>query len=307
MPGGNDWLFRRNARRRIADTSDSRYCYSVWLRHLVLANQYGVAAGVPNAVAELGPGDSLGTGLAALLSGAKTYYAFDVVNRTANERNIKIFEELITLFKDRENIPDSKEFPTIKTKLDSYKFPSEVLSDEIMDAALKNERIDHIKTDLIKSDNNDTRLSSIRFVVPWNDKRIILESSIDMIFSMSVLEHIDDIPATYQTAYRWLKKHGFMSHEIDYKCHGHHPKWNGHWTYSDLIWRIIRGNRHYLINREPHSTHIRVLRNNNFQVIADLTKHDYSGIRRNELSGRFKNLSNHDLCTCNTFLLSVKN
>ncbi|MBM4372890.1 MAG: hypothetical protein FJ098_14650, partial [Deltaproteobacteria bacterium] len=60
-------------RRGTGGTGSARYCYSVWLRHLVLAKDRGLLDQVPATVAELGPGDSIGIGLAALLSGATAY------------------------------------------------------------------------------------------------------------------------------------------------------------------------------------------------------------------------------------------
>ena len=45
------------------------YCYSVWLRHLTIITK-AVPNFAPKVVVELGPGDSLGLGCAALLSGA---------------------------------------------------------------------------------------------------------------------------------------------------------------------------------------------------------------------------------------------
>ena len=54
-------------------TESARYCYSVWLRHLCLAQSADPRLGVPRVVAELGPGDSIGIGLAALLSGVEKY------------------------------------------------------------------------------------------------------------------------------------------------------------------------------------------------------------------------------------------
>ena len=50
-------------------TVSARYCYGVWLRHMKMAREAGLDTN-PRVVAELGPGDSLGIGLAALLAGA---------------------------------------------------------------------------------------------------------------------------------------------------------------------------------------------------------------------------------------------
>jgi len=60
-------------------TDSARYCYSVWLRHLVMAKRNGLNP-YPRIVAELGPGDSLGIGLAALISGCDKYFALTSLN-----------------------------------------------------------------------------------------------------------------------------------------------------------------------------------------------------------------------------------
>ena len=65
-------------------TSSARYCYSVWLRHLIRAGETGLST-QPKVVAELGPGDSLGIGLAALVSGSSLYYALDIVPYAATQ------------------------------------------------------------------------------------------------------------------------------------------------------------------------------------------------------------------------------
>ena len=74
-------------------TINSRYCYSVWMRHLINLNSTGTE--LPAIVAELGPGDSLGIGFAALLSGCTKIYAFDVVKYWDNDRNVKIFDDIV--------------------------------------------------------------------------------------------------------------------------------------------------------------------------------------------------------------------
>ena len=81
--------------------------YSVWLRHLVKLKEAG-SKNIPKRIIELGPGDSLGVGLAALLSGSDQYTALDVHKYSDIKSNLKIFDELIELFKKREPIPNGK-------------------------------------------------------------------------------------------------------------------------------------------------------------------------------------------------------
>jgi len=63
IPGSNYILPRIE---KVAPNS-ALYCYGVWIKHLTMLREYGETT-IPNAIAEIGPGDSLGTGLAALLS-----------------------------------------------------------------------------------------------------------------------------------------------------------------------------------------------------------------------------------------------
>src|SRR5450631_2613031 len=77
-------------------TISGRYCYSVWLWHLVYAANSGLQTR-PRVVAELGPDDSLGTGIAALLSGAEQYFALDAVSHANAEHNLGILDELVAL------------------------------------------------------------------------------------------------------------------------------------------------------------------------------------------------------------------
>ena len=86
VPGMNNFLLRRTG-----GTESARYCYSVWLRHLIMAYKNGLKSH-PQIIAELGPGDSLGMGLAALLSGAELYYGFDVVRYAHPKTNLSIFK-----------------------------------------------------------------------------------------------------------------------------------------------------------------------------------------------------------------------
>lgn len=306
LPSGNDYLYRRYEKNKVGvGTFSARYCYSVWLRHLVLAHQQGAINSVPETVGELGPGNSLGAGLAALISGTTNYYAFDVIPHIKTGSNLLLFDELVGLFRARAPLPDSKEFPAIKTEPGSYEFPESILTDEKLESALNTQRLARIRNDLANICEGAS--GRIRYIVPWNDPNIISLSSVDMIFSMSVLEHVVDLQHTYLSCYQWLKPGGCMSHEIDFGCHGHSACWNGHWACSDLVWRIIRGNRPYLLNLEPHSTHTRILRENQFEVICSIPYLDDTGVTRGNLAAKFQQLTDADLRTRYAYLLTRKN
>ena len=280
-------------------TDNARYCYSVWLRHLVLAHQNNLCTVPPPVVAELGPGDSLGIGLAALLSGVDLYYGLDVVNYAAHQRNISIFNELVELFRQRAPIPGGSEFPQIKPYLDSHDFPLRILTEDRLRVALAEDRITQIRHSLAHPNVKD---ALIKYVVPWYSVDAIQRASVDMIFSQAVLEHVDDLPGTYQAMAAWLKPNGFMSHQIDFRCHGTAGEWNGHWTYSDWYWRLMRGKRAYLINRQPYSTHTRLLQETGFKVVGVKKVETPSKIGPEKLASRFRNMSYTDLTISGAFI-----
>src|SRR3954470_22636372 len=86
---------RRFMVRGTGGTCSARYCYTVWMRHLIKADAASIPT-VNSCVAELGPGDSLGSGFAALLSGADRYVALDAKSHANPEQNLAIFEELVS-------------------------------------------------------------------------------------------------------------------------------------------------------------------------------------------------------------------
>jgi hypothetical protein len=73
-----------------------------------------------------------------------------------------------------------------------------------------------------------------------------------MAISQVALEHVDNLEKIYELLSIWLIPQGFMSHVIDFKSHGTSNKWNGHLTYSDLVWKIMKGNRKYFLNRHTY-------------------------------------------------------
>lgn len=283
-------------------TVSARYCYSVWLRHLVEAEKNGLNTR-PNVIAELGPGDSLGIGLAALISGSEKYFAFDVVNYANTQRNLEIFDDLITLFRNRAPIPGDDEFPKVKPYLDNYTFPSHILDDDTLNWALEPSRIERIRNSLAGIQDDG---SIIQYKVPWYDASVLERESVDMIYSQAVLEHVDDLQNTYESMRLWLKHDGYISHQIDFKSHGTATEWNGHWTYSDFVWKLIRGKRPFLLNRATYSQHIATMKAKGFDIVCVRTIETESQVKVTQLAPKFRALSETDLITSGAFVQGVK-
>ena len=296
-----------NFHKSTGGTNSARYCYAVWMRHLILANEHA-AKGVPRKIAELGPGDSIGIGLSALLSGAERYYALDVVRYTNVQCNLDIFDELTELFRARTPIPQEAEFPNIRPALSSYDFPAHLLPAEQLSNALAPGRVAKIRRAIENMDKEDISGDAIiSYRVPWHTDQVIEEESVDMIISQAVLQHVNDLEGTYKAMHKWLKKDGLMSHSIDLKSMGSSDRWDGHWSYSDLEWKIVKGRKNYLINREPHSTHIRYVNENGFRLVCDKKTVIAPTLDPGkDIARKFKSLSGEDRSTSGTFLQAIK-
>jgi SAM-dependent methyltransferase len=301
LKGSSTWLPVLNAWRKhrasTGGTDTPRYCYSVWLRHLAILHAYGFKIAGPR-VGELGPGDSIGIGLAALLSGATQYVGLDIVPFSANANLEGIFDELVNLYSRREPIPDNDEFPRLRPRLDSFEFPGHLI--DLTDFAARAKGIrDELRTIL-----NGSRV--IKYQAPWTSPNDIAPASLDLIFSQAVLEHVDNLEETYQAMFAWLKPGGYASHVIDFSAHHLSPFWNGHWAYSDLQWRLVRGRREFLLNRQPLSRHLECAENVGFGILAlDLLCGD-NGLKRQELSQRFQVLDDDDVQTRGAILILQK-
>jgi len=288
-------------------TVSSRYCYSVFMRHIVHLFRNGMTA-IPNRVAEFGPGSSLGTGLCAILAGAKEYYAFDLVESADNIHNLKILDDLAALFKKKAPIPNDKEFPEVKPLLDDYSFPSHIFNDDILGKNLSDERVDSIKKALSNGCAAEDDII-IKYIVPWEEYSGTYPE-VDFVFSQAVLEHIDNLERFYSIMNKILTVGGFVSHDIDFRSHGETYEWNGHWAISEKKWKKIRGARPFVINREPLSTHIRLFEENGFQIKAKIPclgeTDGKPSIKRKKLADKYINLSDEDFKTSTCHVIAQK-
>jgi hypothetical protein len=283
-------------------TKSARYCYSVWMRHLIEAHERGLPSS-PRTVAELGPGDSLGVGLAALVSGVEAYHAFDVVAHAQIKRNQAVLEEIIALFQNRADIPDEEELSEVRPNLASYAFPRHILTDARLAEALAEPRLQRIR-EAVAAQNAPG--SMIAYRTRWFDEAAIERDSIDLLFSQAVLEHVDELAGAYRAMGLWLKPGGVLSHEVDFRCHNTAREWNGHWKYSDGLWRLIRGKRSYLLNREPCSRHLQLLAENGFDLLACNRDTLASRLRKEDLAPRFQRIADDDLTTSTAHLQAIK-
>ncbi len=292
-----DWL-----KLGTGGTDSADYCYSVWLRHLVMVRQHGLG-GVPAVVAELGPGDSLGVGLAALLCGVEKYYALDVKTYANPERNRAVLERLAGMFAERHPIPDAGTFPLIKPTLKDYSFPRFLLPNPIFEHSLDHDNIAALQSE-VAAEPPPGQAPRIFYQSPWQDESVIKENSVDLVVAQAVLEHVEDIETTYRTLARWLKPGAYLSLDIDFKCHNTTWRWNGHWSVGPGLWKIIRGRREWGINREPWSRHRDAILKAGFEIIDTQIETRDDGIKRENLHPDFSFLSDEDVRAAGVYVLA---
>lgn len=287
-------------------TRSPRYCYSVWLRHLVMAHQHGLST-APRIVAELGPGDSVGVGLAALLTGSEQYLALDVVAYANVKRNLEILDSLIDLLKRRAPIPHESDLREVQPCLPSWEFPAHILTRDRLAAALAPARLDWIRRATREiGEGHLEKPPALSYQTSWSDADRIIAGSVDLIFSQAVLEHVEDLPRTYRAMHAWLKPGGYMSHQVDLRSHGWTQQWNGHWTLSDREWRLAQGRRAYSLNGEPCSSHLALVNELDFAVVCVERMIDEAGVDRSSLPARYRSIPDDDLRTAGVFFQARK-
>jgi SAM-dependent methyltransferase len=281
-------------------TDSAPYCYEVFLKHLTLCGEAGMAA-VPPSVAEIGPGDSIGIGLAMLLAGAERYAGLDVVPYSLAAHNGRVLEELIAFLRERRPNP-SWGWPNYDHLLDGEFFPSRILGRDGLRKSLEPARLDRIRAAL---EGRPSGFIHVGYHCPWMSDSAIEPASVDWIYSQSVMEHVDDVEEAYAAMHRWLRPGGFVSHQIDLRSHELFPEWNGHWGVSRLTWRVMRGRRVYLINRLPYSAHARAIRRF-FEVRTELLHEEEDGLPARRLRAPFDHLDDRERRTSGYFVVAVK-
>jgi hypothetical protein len=293
----------------------ARYCYAVWLRHLV-AIADSVPGFRPRVVAELGPGDSVGLGLAALLSGVERYVALDVLAHVDLGVNLQVLDELVTLFRERARVPDIEEFPELHPHLEDHAFPANGLARLGLTPGSDEARVQRVRDALRASigpsrgedDGGDS--AEVRYICPWATAALT-PGSVDLVVSQAVLQDMDHwtsssiLRSAFEAMARWLRPGGVMSHQVNLAfpdC----ERWNQHWAYGDSAWTVIRGRRPYFVNRVPASEYARLCDEHGFDLVSARRVVDRAGVDRARLARRFRGLSEEDLTTRALHFVAVK-
>lgn len=248
----------------------------------------------PRRVAELGPGDSIGVGLAMLLAGAERIIALDVFPYSNPARWPRIFDELVPLFGKRVPIPDSVEFPEIRPVLADHRYPERCLSR----ADASPQRVRALRQEIAKGES-----AHVRYVCPWNAASQLEPGSIDLLFSQAVMEHVLDLDATHRAALAWLAPGGHCSHTIDLRCHGTAGVWNGHWRFPEPVWKLAMAKREFTMNRRSLSQHLASARSAGFEILHQEVSRRDDGLPRRALAREFRDLPADDLSASGVHLI----
>lgn len=121
------------------------------------------------------------------------------------------------------------------------------------------------------------------------------------------MEHVLNVRDAYEKMSIYLRKHGFISHQIDYKAHETHKVWNGHWKYPNFLWKIILKGRSYPINQLPHSIHIKNIINSNFKILSEVPVFRVDGVRKDQVKSPFTEYPESDFNIAGALIIAIKN
>ena len=113
---------------------------------------------------------------------------------------------------------------------------------------------------------------------------------------------VENVEGVYRSTRTWLRPGGLASHQIDFKSHGTSPGWDGYRAYADWQWRIVRGNRSYLINRVPPAGHLDALARNGFEIVTRIPAHLDPTVARERYASRFRGLDEESRRTAGLFV-----
>lgn len=291
------------------------YCYNVWLRHLIYAHLDGLNDR-PETVVEIGPGASIGVGLAALISGSGRLHAVEPYDRLSLAANQTLFDELVGMFKRREPvIAYDREGRRLSPA--PNEFPHHILGEARLAESLEESRLNAIRASIETALGDGPGATGViaHHGESESDISLLPESSVDMVFSQHTLEHIENVPGLFRAIAYWLKPGGHMAHIINFGSHGAAETWDGHWAWSAPHWKLLRGRlsspaeraRNFeSLNRLPASTYLDLLIQHGFEALRVERERAEPGLPRRKMSREFRGMSETDRTTRVAFVQARK-
>ena len=301
LPSGTEYTM---STRRV----DPAYGYAVWLRHCASLAKHGIRGPFPSVV-ELGPGNSMATGVSAILSGSSRYTGLDVLQHMAHDKNLSVLDEVAELFRSRQPIPGDAVYPNLRPLLANYEFPAEALGSQGLAATTDADRLAALRRDIEVIGRGGIGGEALRYYCPWTADSVAPESA-DLVITQAVLQEIphgarrSPLRETIMAIARWLRPGGIGTHQVDMGLYGLEP-WNAHWTWSDVTWTLVRGRRSNFVNREPLSTYLHLMRECGLSVVA-VDALEETGVPEERLAPRFKVLDETDRRTRSALVILRK-
>jgi hypothetical protein len=302
------FAYRTFGQRQMSESVTADYCYHVWLKHLVLANSV-TAMGVPGSVLEIGPGDCLGAGIAALLSGADSYTGVDArpfarTSAAVAAHNLAVAKSLTEKLRKRSDAR-AMGWPDFRSQLDETGFPSRLLDDAQLARSLDGSRLAEIMKSIrsFAAGGGDRRIS---YHAPLQNSSDVAPASVDFIFSHAVLPHIADLKSVMARAYEWLRQNGVMSHQFGQDSCGITATWDGHRAFSERTWRVIVGARPFLLNRFPVSSILQIIDGAGFRVLKVERNYREPTLSRRDLSPAWRDQPDEELRTVGAMIHAMK-
>ena len=253
---------------RWGNSRDAEYFYGVWLKHLALLRHAGLDR-APRAVAEFGPGDTLGSGLCALLTGARRYAAFDVGDFTSERGNLMILERLLPLVAaDAPRRPQGS-WLALERMLGDDVRPSRLGFPDQPAAPSLGERAQALRAALGRVAQAH---GPVQVIAPWH-ARTAPPEAFDVVFSHSALQYEPDLQRLFGYMTAMLRPGGWMSHQVDLTSIGVTRSWDGHRCYGSLAWRMVNLGRPYALNRHAASAYVQAIRGTPGLQLVEAIRH----------------------------------
>jgi SAM-dependent methyltransferase len=278
-------------------TNNADYCISVFFKHAFLNNNDSLSM-IDKDICEVGPGDSIGVGICALIFGAKSYTAFDSYKFMDNALNIDVFNKITQSLLQRNFQKSVELIKSINPKI--LTINDNLIIRLLSNSEINNEaRINYIKWSIENINQVDSCLHY--FVGDWD--QLPTSKYFDVIICQSVFEYFQNMSVSLKALKNFLKPNGIISTQIDYRGLQFSDEWYSHWGYPDYIWNLIKGKRPMVVNRLRHSQYLDIFSDHKLKIEKLFEVKAENKHIRNLSFYKEKNISLRDLKTSGAYFL----